>query len=153
MNSFLKRTFELFALLSTTYLLTGCVVSIGTGNEMRSDPPTIVVTDSADAATIAEIDAAKRLSMESDRTHALRQIAERPSLTVPVQVHLINVTYRSLRLDSNRTQVLGKIIARADFCYATRYTIVSQLQKLSSDSVRQSVLSQLNDRLKANPSD
>lgn len=149
MNLFLKRTLGLFALLSTTSLLTGCVIAIGTGKDNPPSPPAVVVTDSADAATIAEIDAAARLNMDNNKTHALVQIAERGTLAVPVQVHLVNVTYRSLSFDNNKAHVLSRIIARADFCDATRHAIVSQLQKLSFDSNRQHILSQINERVKA----
>ena len=138
-------------LLSIALAFTGCVVSIGGGSHApeRHDPPMVVVTDSADAATIAEIDAAAQLNMDNDRTHALGQIAERGTLAVPVQVHLVNVAYRSLNFDNNKTHVLTKIIARADFCDGTRNAIVSQLSKLSFDSNRQLVLQQINERLKA----
>jgi hypothetical protein len=133
--------------------LTGCVVNIGGGSRGpdHSAPPTVVVTDSADAATIAEIDSVAKLNMDNDRTHALSQIAERGTLAAPVQVHLVNVTYRSLSFDNNKTHVLTKIIARADFCDATRHAIVSQLGKLSFDSNRQFILQQINERLKAAP--
>ncbi|MGC3959024.1 MAG: hypothetical protein QM813_14095 [Verrucomicrobiota bacterium] len=151
MNLFLKRTFGLFALLSTTSLLTGCVIAIGTGKDNPPPPPTVVVTDSADAATMAEINAAAKLSMDNDKTHALGQIAERATLAVPVQVHLVNTAYRSLSFDNNRTHVLSKIIARADFCDATRHAIVSQLGKLSFDNNRQYILQQINERLKTTP--
>lgn len=151
MNSFLKRTFGLFTLLSTAALLTGCVIAIGTGKETPPPPPAVVVTDSADAATIAEINAAAKLSMDNDKTHALGQIAERATLAVPVQVHLVNTAYRCLSFDNNRTHVLSKIIARQDFCDATRHAIVSQLGKLSFDNNRQYILQQINDRLKATP--
>lgn len=150
MNSFLKRMFGLFALLSTTSLLTGCVIAIGTGKD-NPPPPAVVVTDSADAATIAEINAAARLNMDNDKTHALGQIAERATLAVPVQVHLVNVTYRNLSFDNNRTHVLSKIIARPDFCDATRHAIVSQLGRLSFDNNRQYILQQINERLKTTP--
>lgn len=149
MNLFLKRTFGLFALLSTTSLLTGCVIAIGTGKDNPPPPPAVVVTDSADAATIAEIDAAARLSMDSAKTAALSQIAERSALAAPVQVHLVNVAYRSLSFDSNKTFVLSRIIARPDFCDAPRHAIVAQLGRISFDSNKQHILNQINERVKA----
>lgn len=136
------------AVLLATFMA-GCLIAIGTGKD-NPPPPAVVVTDSADAATIAEIDAAARLNMDNDKTHALTQIAERGSLAVPVQVHLVNVAYRTLSFDNNKTHVLSRIIARADFCDATRHAIVSQLHKLSFDSNRQHILNQINERLKAN---
>jgi hypothetical protein len=132
-------------------VLTGCVVAIGSGSRPPGEPPPVVVTDSADAATIAEIDAAARLNMDNSRTAALAQIAERPGLSVPVQVHLVNVTYRTLTFDNNRTHVLTKVIARSDFGDATRHAIVSQLGKLKFDNNQQQILEQINARLKTVP--
>jgi hypothetical protein len=152
MKTAIKPTLLGLGLLSSLLALTGCVVSIGGGSRGsdRHVPPAVVVTDSADAATIAEIDAVAKLNMDNDRTHALTQIAERGTLAVPVQVHLVNVAYRSLSFDNNKTHVLSKIIARPDFCDATRHAIVSQLHKLSFDNNRQHILQQINERLKAN---
>lgn len=153
MKTTFGRTLFGFGLLSITVALTGCVVAIGSGSRGpdRHAPPAIVVSDSADAATIAEIDAAAHLNMDNAKTSALAQIAERGSLAVPVQVHLVNVAYRSLSFDNNKTHVLTKIIARPDFCDATRHAIVSQLNKLSFDNNRQHILHQINERLKTPP--
>ena len=131
----------------------GCVVAIGSG--VRSSPPRhepaptpVAVTDSADAATIAEIDAARRLDFDNSRTHALSQIAGRPSLPVPVQVHLVNVTYANLDFENNKVSLLKKLIARPDFCDTTRQAIVTQLGKLDFDNNRRQILDHINDRLK-----
>lgn len=150
MKPAIKPVFLGLTLLSATLTLTGCVIAIGTGKETTS-PPAVVVTDSAEAATIAEINAAARLNMDNGRTAAFLQIAERGTLAVPVQVHLVNVTYRSLSFDNNKAQILAKIIARPDFSDATRHAIVSQLNKLSFDNNRQQILQQINERLKATP--
>ncbi len=150
MKAIIKQLLLGISVIALTTILTGCVIAIGTGKETTS-PPAVVVTDSADAATIAEIDAAARLSMDSAKTSALTQIAERGPLAAPVQVHLVNVAYRSLSFDSNKTHVLSKIVARPDFCDATRHAIVSQLNKLSFDSNRQHILHLINERLKVVP--
>jgi hypothetical protein len=64
---------------------------------------------------------------------------------------LVNVTYRTVTFDNNRTHVLTKVIARSDFGDATRHAIVSQLGKLKFDNNRQHVLAQINSRLKQTP--
>jgi len=151
MKTTFGRTLFGFGLLFITVALTGCVVAIGSGSRGPEQPPAVVVTDSADAATIAEIDAAAHLSMDNAKTSALTQIAERGAMAVPVQIHLVNVTYRSLSFDGNKTHVLSKIVARPDFCDATRHAIVSQLNKLSFDSNQQHILHLINERLKASP--
>lgn len=157
-NRQLMKTLNLLVLVLLTLTLnTGCVVSIGGRSHAPVPPapppapPPVVVTNPADAATVAEIDAAAQLNMDSARTQALSQIAGRPSLGVPVQVHLINVTYRCLNFESSKMQVLQQIIARPDFSDGTRHAIVSQLNSLSFDSNRQAILGQINSRLAAGP--
>lgn len=149
MNSLLKRVLGFFTLLGLGMVLTGCVVAIGTGKENSS--PAVVVADSADAATLAEIDAAARLNMDGGRTAALLQIAERGVLAKSVQVHLVNTAYRRLTMDGSKLQLLGRVIAHPDFGDAARHAIVSQLHKLSFDSSRQQILQQISERLKVSP--
>jgi hypothetical protein len=105
------------------------------------------VSDPGQAATVGEIDAAAHLNMDSARTHALAQIAERPGLAPPVQVHLINTAYRCLSFENSKVLVLQKMIARPDFCDATRHAIVSQLGRLSFESNKQDLLNRINQRL------
>jgi hypothetical protein len=148
----MKRTLFSLGLAVIASGLAGCVVSIGgrTQNTPPSPappPPPVVVSDPGQAATIGEIDAAAQLSMDSARTHALSQIAERPGLAPPVQVHLINVAYRCLSSENNKVQVLQKMIARPDFCDATRQAIVSQLGQLGFESHKQDLLNRINQRL------
>ena len=141
-----------FGLLAATLALSGCVVSVGSRVQSPPPPsppppPTVVVSDPGQAATIAEIDAGAQLNMDSSRTHSLAQIAERPNLSPPVQVHLINTTYRCLNFESSKVEVLQKIIARPDFCDATRHAIVSQLGQLGFESSKQDLLNRINKRL------
>ena len=147
----MKRTLFSLGLAAIASGLAGCVVSIGgrtqTSPPSPPPPPPVVVSDPGQAATIGEIDAAAQLSMDSARTHALSQIAERPGLAPPVQVHLINVTYRCLSFESSKVNVLQKMIARPDFNDATRQAIVSQLGQLGSESNKQDVLNRINQRL------
>ena len=153
MKTSFGRALNLIGLLLIGLGLSGCVVAIGGKHESSPQPPppppAVVVTDSTDAATMAEIDAARRLDFDNARTEALSHIAERKALAVPVQVHLINVTYRNLDFENNKVLLLGKMIARPDFCDATRHAVVSQLNKLSFDNNRQALLQQINERLKA----
>lgn len=99
---------------------------------------------------MAEIDAAGQLDFESARLETLSNITKRPNLTPAVQVHLVNTTYRTVSFDSNKVDILRKIIARPDFSDATRQAIVSQLKKLSFDSNRQDLLNRINVRLAQN---
>ena len=148
-----QRLFLNIGLLAATLALSGCVVSVGSRVQSPpppptfSPPPTVVVSDPGQAATIAEIDAAAHFNMDSSRTHALGQIAERPNLAPPVQVHLINTTYRCVQFDSSKVAILQKMIARPDFCDATRHAIVTQLERLGFESSKQDLLNRINQRL------
>lgn len=155
LTTIMKRTLFSLGLAVMASTLTGCVVSIG-GRTQASPPappptfpppPTVVVSDPGQAATVAEIDAAAHFNMDSSRTHALGQIAERPDLAPPVQVHLINTTYRCLQFDSSKVAILQKMIARPDFCDATRHAIVTQLGRLGFESSKQDLLTRINQRL------
>ena len=139
MKIVLQRIVSLSCTVGMILALAGCAAS----GPKQSGP---VVTDSAEAATIAEINAAARLNMDNSRAHALVQIAERPKLSEPAQIHLIHAAYRSLRMDNNKTVVLAKMIDRADFSDATKQAIVSQLGKLSFDFNRQFILQHINER-------
>jgi hypothetical protein len=134
--------------------LTGCVdISVGS---RRPSPPIIVSSPSpelnpADAATVAEIDAAARLTVDSSRLRALQQIAERPGLSPSVQVHLVNVAYRSLSFESSKLPLLRTIIANPAFCDSARQALVTQLNFLSFDSSKESILREVNQRLASPP--
>jgi len=142
-----------FGLIATTLAISGCVVSIGSRVQSPppppafQPPPTVVVSDPGQAATIAEIDAAAHFNMDSSRTQALGQIAERADLAPPVQVHLINTTYHCLQFDNSKVAILQKMIARPDFCDATRHAIVTQLGRLGFESSKQDLLNRINQRL------
>lgn len=135
-------------LLVCAFGMSGCVISVGSKvNTQPPPPPAVVVSDPGDAATVAEIDAAAKLNMDSAKTQTLSQIADRPNVPPPVQVHLINTAYRCLNMEGNKVQVLQKMIARPDFGDATRHAIVSQLGLLGFESNKQDLLNRINQRL------
>lgn len=132
---------------------TGCVVSVGSHRPHQPPPaPTPVVvptppSNPAEAATLAEIDAAARLSFDSSRLDSLSAIARRPDLPAAAQVHLVHVAYRCLSFEHSKVSLLSQIIGNPSFSDYTRHAIVAQLGGLSHDSSRQSILKQLDDRL------
>ena len=133
--------------------LTGCV-DISIGGRRSPPPPSVVFTPpavlgTADAATVAEIDAAARLGLHSARSHALSEIARRPALSPMAQVHLVNVSYRCLSFDSGKLTVLRAVIANPVFSDVTRQAIAAQINHLDFDSSRQVILTELNKRATA----
>jgi hypothetical protein len=144
-----------------TSLSTGCVeISIGSrkGSSLPPPPPVLdvpappVTASPADAATLAEINAAAKLSFDAARQQALLQIARRPALSPPAQVHLVNCAYRCLSFDPARVEVLQAMIARPDFDDPVRHAIASQLHQLAFDAHRQTLLNAMNARLTEPPS-
>lgn len=136
-------------LIGSALVFTGCVgISIGGRSSAPPLPPAPVIVSSPDAATMAEIDAAARLSFDSSRLQALTQIAQRPGMSPGAQIHLVNVAYRRMSFSDSKVTLLRAIIANPDFCDSTRHAIVSQLHHLSFDSNKQIILNELNERLK-----
>ena len=136
--------------------LTGCInLSFGGRRPPPPQPAPQIVVPSiptapmgpSESATIAEIDAAARLSFDAGRKESLSQVAERPGLSPVVQVHLVNVAYRALSFDSAKVELLRRLIANPAFSDAARQAIVTQLNHLSFDSNRQEILRQLNQRV------
>jgi len=61
----------------------------------------------------------------------------------------VNSTYRSLSFDSSKVRVLRGIIANPAFCDPTRQAIVSQLELISMESNRRTILDEVNRRMAA----
>ncbi|MSU61185.1 MAG: hypothetical protein EXS31_02115 [Pedosphaera sp.] len=152
----MKHT-EFFSFIGITALLSvlavGCVdISVGSNRPAHQSPPPAVIPagaplSPAEAATLSEIDAASRLSFDNGKLEALQNIAARPNLSAVVQVHLVNVSYRTLAFENNKVELLRKIIASPDFSDPARQAIVTQLSNLSFDSNRQRILRELNSRV------
>jgi hypothetical protein len=127
-------------------VLTGCVgIAIG----RRGVPPPPAVESTAAAATIAEIDAAARLSFDNQKLQCLKQIAQRRELPPVAQVHLVNVGYSCLAFDNQKVDLLRAVIANPDFSDSARHAVVSQLDKLSFDNQQAEILRLINQRVSA----
>jgi hypothetical protein len=147
----MKRGLEISVLALFCFTFSGCIgVSIGNrASAPRSAPAPLPEGATSDSATLAEIDAAQALSMDSNRTGALLQIAARPNLSPTAQVHLVNTSYRSLSSDTSRLKVLREIIANPAFCDPARQAIVTQLEFISMETNRRAVLDEINRRVAA----
>jgi len=151
----MKRLFLLLMLAAAFTSFTGCInLSFGKHSPPPPPPPEPAVVmpapsplTPADAATVAEIDAAARLNLDSARKESLSHVAQRAGLSPTVQVHLINVAYRALSFDSSKVELLRTLIANPAFSDAARQAIVTQLDHLGFDSHKQEILRQLNQRV------
>lgn len=134
-------------------MLSGCVVSIGGGGgksrqESPKPPPPVVVmpANTEDAATLAEIDAAAKLSFDAGKVTALKNVALRPTLTPPAQVHLINTTLRTLDFDVGKVEVLKTLITNPAFSPAAKEAMLRQLERLEFDNSRTQILQAVQER-------
>lgn len=155
----------LAALATIALLATGCVFSISGSEEDRdhhratkSGPPpepapvVVMPTNTEDSATLAEIDAAAKLSFDEGKGAALGNVASRPGISPAIQVHLINTTLRRLSFDDGKIAVLRGLILNPSFSPAAKEAIFRQLELLRFDDSRTAVMKLIQSRApKANP--
>ena len=138
------------SLVAALVALSGCI-NLSFGGRRPAPGPAIVVPSvppsPGDSATIAEIDAAARLSFDQAKKESLTAVAQRPGLSPAAQVHLVNVAYRSLDFDAAKVELLGALIANPSFSDAARQAIVTQLNRLSFDAQKQEILRRVNHRV------
>ncbi len=147
----MKTWMKVSGWVTVTVLLSGCVVSIGGSGTRREEvpkpPPVMIVpADSPDSIAMAEIDAAAKLSFEANRRDALKNIASRPALNPPVQVHLVNTALRCLDFESGRVEVLRTLIANPGFASMAKEAILKQIERLEFEGSRTTILRALQDR-------
>jgi hypothetical protein len=141
--------------LALAGIMTGCVVRIGgtrdegqSTRDERSKPPLIVVPAAAeDGPVLAEIDAAAKLSFDSGRVEALRNVASRPTLSPAAQAHLVNTAMRSLQFEASKVSVLGALIENPAFSPTASETIFRQLDHLQFDSSRTAIMRRVQARM------
>ncbi len=129
-----------FAVL--TMILTGCSVTIGGGTQHTVWEG----ATQAEQVTIAEIDAAAGLMMESNREKTLKNIAMRPQLSADTQVYLVGVAMDELMLEGSRKSVILALINNPAFVSEAKMAILENIDALMLESSRQQVLDRLNRR-------
>ena len=85
------------------FLISGCVLAIGNKGAKSPDG---CIKDPHVRATIAEIDAVKKLMLESSRSNVYMAIAKRPGLSPHARAHLAKAASTHLMLESSREAVL-----------------------------------------------
>ncbi len=121
--------------------LAGCVISID-GSCDRPKPrsgPSSGATISGDT-TIAEIEAVCRLPGDADRHDLLAQIAGRPSLSPPAQVHLVKMTRERLGSDRARMDVLMVLAENPALHEEGIRALIAATDSLGSSADRRAVL-------------
>jgi hypothetical protein len=142
------------ALLLSGVLLSGCVVSVGGGSHSRHErpkgsAPVVVVGNTEDAALMAEIDAAGKLSFDSGRVAALQNIASRPALDSAAQVHLVNAAFERLEFEASKLQVLMTLIQNPALSPAGKEAIFRQIDRLEFDGSKRQVIDAIQQRAAA----
>ena len=96
--------------------------------------------------TIAEIDAADNLFMESDKTACYKRIAGREGIGSEAQVYLVRAACNKLFMESGKEKVLLVLIDNRSFSNPAKSEIFKNLNKLFMESSRSRVLKAISDR-------
>ena len=135
MKTALPRTWLLLTLLA----LSGC-----SRTEFQTNNPPPSAT--ADAVTLAEIDAAAGLTMDNNRLDALKAIAARATLTPSAQAHLVDKAFNSLTFENFKLDLLGVLIKNPAFSNAAKQAILNDLGQMTFENNETAILAQLNAR-------
>ena len=99
-----------------------------------------------DLATLAQIDAAIKLTFDSHRGKTLAEIASQPYLSAQAQTHLVKVGVRSLTFESSRLSVLLALVNNPHFLAEGKQAIVENLNLLTFENSKRQVLAAINQR-------
>ena len=149
----MKRPVLWFILVPILVPLSGCVVAIGSRDSSpprrevpKPSPVVIVPGNPEDSAALAEIDAIAGLSFDNGKRDAFLAVANRPGTSPGVQVHLVNTAVRALSFDNAKVDVLLALIANPSFSPAAKEAILRQLDHLSFDNNKTTVLNAIQNR-------
>lgn len=151
----MKHLAYLLSLSASCLLAAGCVVSIGSHEKPRHrdevpKPSTVVIVpgNTEDSATLAEIDAIAKLSFDHGKRDGFKAVASRAGISPGVQVHLVNTALRSLSFDAGKVEVLASLIQNPSFSPSAKEAIFQQLEHLSFDNSKTSVMNAIQERAK-----
>jgi hypothetical protein len=136
----MKTLIQALVLVSLGFVLTGCVIV------SEEDTPVVTRPPSPEAATLAEIDAAGKLSFDNSRGDALKSIARRPTLSPNAQVYLVETVFRRLSFENSRMSVFKTLIENEAFSNAAKQRLLGNISKLSFDSDRAALLRMISER-------
>ena len=123
----------------TLLALSGC-----SRTEFQTNNPPPPAT--ADAVTLAEIDAAAGLTMDNNRLDSLKAIAARATLTTSAQMHLVEKAFHSLTFENSKLDLLTVLIKNPAFSNAGKQAILNDLGQLTFENSKTTILAQLNAR-------
>ena len=137
-----------WVVVGTLFYRTSRVQSFPTQAVSVQPAPPTVITMAADRSTVAEIDAASRLSFEQNRVPIFVQIASRPTLSSEAQVHLVKAIFQHVSFENERLTPLLKLIANPAFSPAAKEAILNQLNGLAFEENRRTILEAIGKREK-----
>ena len=123
-------------------ILTGCSFTIGGGTQHTVWEG----ASQAEQVTIAEINAAAGLMLESNREKTLKSIAMRPGLSADTQVYLVQVAVEKLLLEDSRRSVMLALVNNPALVAEGKIAVLEHLDDLMLESSRRQVQDCLNRR-------
>jgi hypothetical protein len=131
-------------------LAAGCYINLGDGcNRPRETVPPLpepVAEVMPPDAVIEEIEAVRKLGIESDRYALFHGIAERPHLSPAGQVHLVKVASESLAIESDRSDVLLTLARNPGLSEEGVRALVRRVDSLAIESDRSELLAAVGKR-------
>lgn len=122
--------------------LQSCIIVVDEEQRPSREPKRRLPMD----GTIAEIDAAGQLVLESHKRDAYENIAGRDSLGPDAQAHLVKAVFDNLVLESSKENVLLTLIKNPGFCPAGERAILERLDKLVLESDKRNILNAISER-------
>lgn len=138
----MKKVSLTIGLIVFAACLQSCVVVVDENQEHSQKTQIHKTSDN----TIAEIDAASKLVLESHKREAYKNIAKRDCLKPDAQIHLIKAVFDRLALESSKEDVLLTLIKNPGLCPAGEKAILKRLDKLALESDKRNILNAINNR-------
>ena len=137
------KSMKYIGVLTSALMLAGCMVIVKDEHRVppAPDPQCTVAAD-----TIAQIDAAGKMSFDSDKESAYKAIARRNHLCDAPQVHLVMAVFKELNFESSQESVLLTLIQNPEFSTAGERAILDRIDRLHFDSTKSRVLKAINAR-------
>ena len=132
----MRTTLTVLALALAGIAPPGCII-VHTEEEVVYTP-----TDS----TSSEIDAVRKLHMESSRLEAYVRIAQRPGLSDAAQVDLVNQALKYLSFESSKLRVLETLLDNPSLRPAGEAAMLERLDRLQFESSRARILEAISQR-------
>lgn len=137
----MKRKVLVLGLVLTAVWAGGCIV-IHSEKEVPCKPASVEPED----ATIREIDAVAKLTLDHERKRSYQRIAEREGLGDGAQVCLIEAVFKRLSVEEMQVDVLLALVNNPSYSAAAEAALLERLDRLSFEHNKRKILDAIDER-------